>query len=90
LNKENKIVPLPFEIFEGTSMKKIILKKEKPLIIQERLKNRDNRSYPIEMIESFQLMEEKRANLYAETNLIPIFTYDHDDSFSNLIKFIEE
>ncbi|WP_445451304.1 AAA family ATPase [Enterococcus faecalis] len=90
LNQENEVVPLAFETFEGTNMKKIILKKEKSIIIQDRLKNRDNRSYPIELIDSFQLMEEKRANLYAKINSIPIFIYDHDDSFSKLIKFRKE
>ncbi|MGX7714492.1 hypothetical protein ACWPXQ_12450 [Enterococcus faecium] len=71
-------------------MKKIILKTEKPEIIQERLRVRDNRIYSIEKIKKFQRVEEERANLYSKISSIPIFIYDNDNCFSNLIKFIEK
>ncbi|ELT8921901.1 AAA family ATPase [Enterococcus faecalis] len=90
LNEEKKIVPLPFTTFNGTGMKKIILKTEKPEIIQERLRVRDNRIYSIEKIKKFQRVEEERANLYSKISSIPIFIYDNDNCFSNLIKFIEK
>lgn len=90
LDKKRKIVPLPFSTFEGTKMKKIILKKERPEIIQERLSNRDGILYSIEELTNFQQAEEERANLYSKISSIPIFTYDSDDYFYDLIKFIQQ
>lgn len=90
LNEERKVVPLPFTTFDGTNMKKIILKRENPVVIQERLRIRDGVLYSIEEVENFQGIETERANLYSKINSIPIFIYDNDDCFSNLIKFIEE
>ena len=90
LDKTRKIVPLSFSTFDGTNMKKIILKKENPKIIQERLSSRDGVFYSVEELTNFQQAEEERANSYSKISSIPIFTYDSDAYFYDLIKFIQE
>lgn len=47
LDSESKIVILPKNTFEGTDMTKIILKKEDPRIIKERIEKRDKQYWNI-------------------------------------------
>ena len=56
-----KIVKLPFSTFDGLEIRKIILKKEHPVVIRERLEQRDNQYWKQELIESFQDSEENQA-----------------------------
>ena len=78
LNHSKEIVELPFSTFDGLEISKIILKKEHPVIIRERLEKRDNQYWEQELIESFQDSEENQALEFSRLKNIPIFIYDSD------------
>jgi len=78
LNHSKEIVELPFSTFDGLEISKIILKKENPIIIRERLEKRDNQYWEQELIESFQESEENQALEFSRLKNIPIFIYDSD------------
>ena len=78
LNHSKEIVELPFSTFDGLEISKIILKKEHPVIIRERLEKRDNQYWEQELIESFQESEENQALEFSRLKNIPIFIYDSD------------
>lgn len=88
LNAEGEAVILPDNTFEGTKMSKIILKKEKPEIIKQRIENRDNIIWRIEMIRLLQDLEEKRAIFFSKKNDIPLFIFDNDELYRDLLEFI--
>ena len=78
LNYSKEIVELPFSTFDGLEISKIILKKEHPVIIRERLEKRDDQYWEQELIESFQDSEENQALEFSRLKNIPIFIYDSD------------
>ena len=78
LNYSKEIVELPFSTFDGLEISKIILKKEHPVVIRERLEQRDNQCWKQELIESFQDSEENQALEFSRLKNIPIFIYDSD------------
>jgi len=88
LDKEKKIIPLPFSTFEGTNMVKIILLKNKPEVIRNRLLERDKADYSIELLQKFQECEMKQAKEYAIENGINLFIYDEKQPLSELLHFI--
>jgi adenylate kinase len=88
LDIDENITPLPFSTFEGTHMTKIIFMMNNPQVIRERLLDRDNKDYSIELLEKFQEYEGQQAIKYSEKNNIPLFIYDEDLPFSELLNFI--
>lgn len=88
LNTEGKAVVLPDDTFEGTKMSKVILKKEKPEIIKQRLENRDDTIWKLETINLLQELEERRAIFFSEKNSIPLFIFDADELYQDLLEFI--
>ncbi|MBY5056786.1 MULTISPECIES: AAA family ATPase [Streptococcus] len=88
LDREGVITELPFSTFEGILIKKLVLKIEQPVIIQQRLFLRDNIDWDITLLTNFQDTERKRAELLASRLQIPLFIYDDDAQIQHLIEFI--
>ena len=88
LNTDGEVVVLSDDTFEGTKINKIILKKEEPEIIRQRLESRDNTIWKLETIKLLQDLEEKRAIFFSEKNNIPLFIFDNDELYRNLLEFI--
>lgn len=88
INKSRNIEELPYSTFENTDVKKIILKKEAPKKIQERLKKRDRAAWDLDKIVTFQKAEEKRAKEFSIQKGIPLFIYDDDELYQSLLEFI--
>jgi adenylate kinase len=88
INKDNAVERLSFDTFAGTNMNKIILKRESPLIIKERLEKRDNVKWDINKIMEFQKIEEEQAVSYSIQKGIPIFIFDQEKMYQELIDFI--
>ena len=84
LNQSKEIVELPFSTFDGLEISKIILKKEHPVVIRERLEKRDNQYWEQELIEAFQVSEENQALEFSRLKNIPIFIYDNDSKLGKL------
>lgn len=88
LDKNNSIIPLPFETFEGTKMSKIILMRKNPKTIRGHLLKRDNREYSVDILRKLQNNEEKQAFKYSKEKNIPSFVFDESADYSKLIDFI--
>lgn len=89
LNQEGEIIELPFSIFDGFNLNKIILKVEDPDVIRERLERRDHKAWDIELITEFQNSEIERAQYFSKLKNIPIFIYKSNLQKSNLKDFIK-
>lgn len=90
LNKENKIQVLPEDTFDDTNMIKIILVTNTADTIFSRLQKRDDKKYSIELLKDFIAMEEKQAYLLSQVKKIPLFIYDENEPFDELLKFLNE
>ncbi|WP_161898703.1 ATP-binding protein [Candidatus Enterococcus leclercqii] len=88
INKKGEITILPSDTFSETEMTKIILKKEIPTIIQQRLLDRDGILWDIEQLTAFQDVEEREAKKFASDKSLPLFVYESDDQFHKLLDFI--
>ena len=65
LDKNGDIVELPFETFDGIDIRKIVLKRELPSVIKDRLENRDRTLWDIDLIDNFQETEIKRVQQFS-------------------------
>lgn len=90
LNRQGNIVPLPINTFDDINISRIILKQEKPKIIQSRLLKRDNCNWDIDKIKMFQDIEEKTAEKYSLDTGTPLFVYNDSKLFNDLVNFINE
>lgn len=90
LNQEGVIKKLPLSTFNGIKIKKIILKCEKPELIQERLYTRDGKKWTIDLITKFQQVEKTRAELLSKEYNIPLFIYENKNQLEKLTSFISE
>ncbi|WP_264647975.1 ATP-binding protein [Bacillus thuringiensis] len=88
LDSDSNVTMLPFSTFEDTNMIKIILIKNKPQVIRERLLKRDNNEYSIDLLEEFQNSEIRQAIKYSEERHIELFIYDETEPFQELINFV--
>lgn len=70
-------------------MIKIILKTEDPKIIQQRLLNRDGEIWDIKIIQNFQNKKESQDYNFSNINEIPIFHYNNENCFDDVVKFIK-
>ncbi|WP_376717270.1 hypothetical protein [Streptococcus parauberis] len=71
LNQEGVIKKLPLSTFNGIKIKKIILKFEKPELIQERLYTRDGKKWTIDLITKFQQVEKLELNCFLRNIIYP-------------------
>lgn len=90
LNKEHKIEVLPEDIFDDTNMIKIVLVTNTPEIIFSRLQKRDDKKYSIDLLKDFIAMEEKQAYLLSQSKKIPLFIYNENEPFDELLNFLTE
>lgn len=90
LDSRGDIIALPLDTFDGINISGVILKQEKPELIQSRLLQRDNYIWDIDKIKLFQDIEEKSAKEYSVTSGTPLFIYNNDKLFNDLISFIDE
>lgn len=90
LNSQGDVVALPLDTFDGINFSGVILKQERPELIQSRLLQRDNSIWDVEKINFFQNIEEKSAKEYAEISNTPLFIYNNDNLFEELISFINK
>lgn len=67
LTEQGTIERVPIEVFEVMSPSLIIVLKEEPAIICQRLNKRDSHNYPIELVTNFQEEELKYAAEVADT-----------------------
>lgn len=88
LDSKGKLILLPDDTFDGTNMKKIVLKKENPVVIKQRIEIRDGTKWDLKKIELFQQAEEDRALFYSRKNSIPLFIFDNDNRYGELLEFI--
>lgn len=72
LNSAGKIQDIPLSVFEGISPVVIILLRNEPASIIERLSARDNQTYSLETITSMQDRELRRANSISQALGVPI------------------
>lgn len=88
--KNNKILPIPLDVFINLGVKYILLINDNPLLIANRLSVRDNLFYAASDIELLQLSEIDNAKHISSSMGIPlsiIKAFDHDD-FLNCLKTI--
>lgn len=88
LDSLGQIVELPYSTFDDLKISRIILKIEDPSVIQKRLMKRDNSHWEKELIDSFQIREQKRVIEFARLEKIPLFIYDNDSKLEGLRKFL--
>ena len=88
LDSKGNLILLSDDTFDGTSMKKIVLKKENPTVIKQRLENRDATNWDLKKIELFQQAEEDRALYFSRKYSIPLFIFENDERYRELLEFI--
>lgn len=88
LDSERNIVLLPFETFNDTNMDKIIVMKNRPELIRDRLFERDQIDYSIDFLQKFQDFEIQQSISYSNKYDIKLFIYDEKQPLSNLLHFI--
>lgn len=90
VKKNNKILPIPLDVFINLGVKYLFLIKDNPLLIANRLSVRDNLFYAASDIELLQLSEIDNAKHISSSMGIPLFiikAFDHDE-FLNCLKNI--
>lgn len=88
LNKEGNIENVSFLTFEGTQLEKIVFLEENPVVICQRLFARDGKKYDFEVIREFQKAEKLQAFKFSKENDIPIFVYNNESNFEELMLFV--
>lgn len=73
LNKFGEVEKIPFQTFQELNLKAIIVLREEPRIIRERLFDRGNDNYNVEFLNIFQETEIAYANEVASKLNIPLF-----------------
>jgi adenylate kinase len=88
LNGEGKVTRIPKEAFTGLKPDAIVLLTEKPDIIAERRKQRDNIDHDVDEIKLFQDEEVEYAVEVAETLGIPIKVSAGADDLDSTLDFV--
>lgn len=89
LDRYGKIVELPFETFDGIEIKKIILKRELPSVIKDRLENRDGTAWNINLIDNFQETETKRVQEFSTQRNIPLLEINDGVQIKEVVRFLK-
>lgn len=87
LTEQGGIERVPMEVFETMSPSMIIVLKEDPNVICQRLNQRDSHNYSLELMTDFQEEEIKCATEVAETLGVPLEVCDSTNS-ENLIRSV--
>lgn len=88
LTEQGTIERVPMEVFEVTSPSLIIVMKEEPAIICQRLNKRDSPNYPIELVTNFQKEELKSAAEVADTLGVPLEICNRENS-EDIIEYVK-
>jgi adenylate kinase len=78
--------PTPFHVFERISPEAILLLKEKPAVIAQRLQIRDGRSHPDDFLRAFQAEEISLATMTAERLNVP-FLEASPENYEEILEF---
>ncbi|NQJ49329.1 AAA family ATPase [Streptococcus suis] len=89
LDKNGDIVELPFEIFDGIDIRKIVLKRELPSVIKDRLENRDRTLWNIDLVDNFQETETKRAQQFSVEKNIPLLEINDGVQIEEVLGFLK-
>ncbi|BDD39557.1 ATP-binding protein [Streptococcus ruminantium] len=89
LDKNGDIVELPFETFDGIDIRKIVLKRELPSVIKDRLENRDRTLWNIDLIDNFQEIETKRAQQFSVEKNIPLLEINDGVQIEEVLGFLK-
>lgn len=79
LNKNKEVEKIPFEIYEKLPISIILVIKDDPKIIKERLEKRDNLEWDIKLLEEFQNTEISYAKEISEKLKIKFITLKSND-----------
>ncbi|WP_207578120.1 ATP-binding protein [Listeria seeligeri] len=90
LDDKGNLVSLPEKTFEDIQIKNIIVVTASVAKIQERLQVRDSKEWDIDLLSRFQLQEMEKAKKFAEKNQIPIYIYESDNQYNDLLNFIND
>lgn len=88
LTEQETIERVPMEVFEVMSPSLIIVMKEEPAIICQRLNKRDSHNYPIELVMNFQKEELKSAAEVADTLGVPLEICNRENS-EDIIEYVK-
>lgn len=88
INSQGDIEPIDFEVFKEMSPTLLVLVKENPKIIAERLTKRDGKKWRISFLKSFQKSEELHARKIAEELDIPLRIVDGNLKPSVIAKMV--
>ncbi|WP_156009734.1 ATP-binding protein [Streptococcus ruminantium] len=89
LDKNGDIVELPFETFDGIDIRKIVLKRELPSVIKDRLENRDRTLWNIDLIDNFQEIETKRAQQFSVEKNIRLLEINDGVQIEEVLGFLK-
>ncbi|MGT2812315.1 ATP-binding protein [Streptococcus minor] len=89
LDKNGDIVELPFETFDGIDIRKVVLKRELPSVIKDRLENRDRTLWNIDLIDNFQETETKRAQQFSVEKNIPLLEINDGVRIEEVLGFLK-
>lgn len=90
LDSNSLIKRLEFSVFDDIEINKVILKKDDPYLIKERLYTRDHCSWDLELIKEFQDVEEQQVTNFCLINNIPFLIFENDNMFPDLLHFIAQ
>lgn len=88
LNKKGNIENVSFFTLEGTKLEKIVFLEENPVVICQRLFDRDGKKYDFDTIREFQKAEKVQAFKFSKEKDVPIFIYNNESSFEELKQFV--
>lgn len=90
LNRQGQIEKIPQNTFERMNVSCFLVLIDEPRKIQERLKQRDEIDYSIEMLDLFQSEEISYAKQLAESLNSPLFVYKNGADQDGLYQFIKK
>lgn len=90
LNKNGIPEKIPIQTFKEINPLKLILVIAEPIIIKERLENRDSKTYSIELVEEFQNLEINYAKEVSQVLEIPFIIINSEQfEINKLLNFLK-
>jgi adenylate kinase len=89
LNKDGNIVKLPIDTFSKLSPSALVILTDSSKAIAQRLYDRDNQNYSIDLLDQFQNEELNYANQISSKQNIPIYICKNGEPIESLISFIK-
>ncbi|MEK3920606.1 ATP-binding protein [Paenibacillus sp. FSL K6-2393] len=90
LNKEGEIERIPHDTFERMEIACLLVLTDDPNEIHMRLKNRDSREYPIDLLDKFQTEELSYAKQLSETLMLPLLVHKNGEDKKKLYDFLNK